>query len=999
MIKAFTLRTISFVLLLVMTMLLFMQPAAWAARGMVGTHDISGPLIVGSDVRLNIVVKCEGCKPNWREVTGGYRWWRVGLSGQGLQGRQIDDERRFSWSGRLGVPASYNESYLIRYCLPVEVLNGGENDCYDVPMAGLVRPTVTVGITDRIGSVLHGPSPYGSWVYATARASGGFDADGQPETRYTYSIANGRLPKGVTFNTESGVMEGRAGESGDFSFDVVATDRLGYVGKTHVSFSIEPSKIKLAVKGGSLPHPELLIPYEAELYATRGVEPFTFSVESGQLPPGVELNGVTGKLSGKPKVRGNYSFTLAVKDRFGASDTLAVSWGLDKPFQWEVDCPGGAELKVGSRVFCRIGVKNYVTGQMPFTMTWSGVPDGLRSSAASEGYPYINILGEPTKAGTYDIRVQARDTTGGTGEIVQRVTVHSKADIWVTIKGGGSDVPPGKVGQEYKVTFEASRGTAPYQFSVEGPLPEGLSLDPVSGELKGIPTQTGTFDFVIRATDKTGDNNFRGNHLVISAPEITISPETLSNGKVGLDYSQTISASGGVAPYSFRHGINTSPPPGLSINEATGVLSGKPTTAGTFTFWLGATDSYNQGANSDETNGWRFYTVEIAPAPEIKLSVESATGTLPVPVYNQAYSAKYKVEGGTGPYKWSVASGELPAGLSLNDDTGELTGTVKASGKFSFTIQVTDAEGYTKTRDESFTIAAPTITISPETLSKGKVGLDYSQTISASGGVGPYKYRKGINTSPPAGLSINETTGELSGKPTTAGTFTFWLGASDVNNQGANIDENNGWRFYTVEIAPAPEITLDLSQLVDGKQNLAYGPVEVKADKGTEPYEYKIEGLPEGLKAEGNKISGTPTKAGSATVTVTVTDKEGYQKSEQKTISVKAAPDIWVMIREKSELVTAVYGQAIEARTFYAENGTEPYTFSLEGSVPPGLTLDSASGVLSGTPTQTGTFNFDVRATDKDSYSNTHSNSVTVSADIKVTVDSAGGQLPVPVYN
>ncbi|WP_420973166.1 Ig domain-containing protein, partial [Brucella ciceri] len=577
--------------------------------------------------------------------------------------------------------------------------------------------------------------------------------------------------------------------------------------------------------------------------------------------------------------------------------------------------------------------------------------------------------------------------------------MHSKADIWVTIKGGGSDVPPGKVGQEYKVTFEASRGTAPYQFSVEGPLPEGLSLDPVSGELKGIPTQTGTFDFVIRATDKTGDNNFRGNHLVISAPEITISPETLSNGKVGLDYSQTISASGGVAPYSFRHGINTSPPPGLSINEATGVLSGKPTTAGTFTFWLGATDSYNQGANSDETNGWRFYTVEIAPAPEIKLSVESATGTLPVPVYNQAYSAKYKVEGGTGPYKWSVASGELPAGLSLNDDTGELTGTVKASGKFSFTIQVTDAEGYTKTRDESFTIAAPTITISPETLSKGKVGLDYSQTISASGGVGPYKYRKGINTSPPAGLSINETTGELSGKPTTAGTFTFWLGASDVNNQGANIDENNGWRFYTVEIAPAPEITLDLSQLVDGKQNLAYGPVEVKADKGTEPYEYKIEGLPEGLKAEGNKISGTPTKAGSATVTVTVTDKEGYQKSEQKTISVKAAPDIWVMIREKSELVTAVYGQAIEARTFYAENGTEPYTFSLEGSVPPGLTLDSASGVLSGTPTQTGTFNFDVRATDKDSYSNTHSNSVTVSADIKVTVDSAGGQLPVPVYN
>ncbi|MGK9086666.1 putative Ig domain-containing protein, partial [Brucella intermedia] len=513
----------------------------------------------------------------------------------------------------------------------------------------------------------------------------------------------------------------------------------------------------------------------------------------------------------------------------------------------------------------------------------------------------LRVGGRASIPGTSTYTLKITDAWGWTVESGEFKIKVLDPDIWVTIKDGK------KVSATYgkaidPVTFEASRGISPYTYTLEGKYPRGLKIDASTGVLSGTPTESGTFTFSVRATDANRYSNVNGISVTIAPPSITISPETLSNGKVGVDYSQTISASGGIAPYKYRAGVNTSPPAGLSINETTGELSGKPRKAGTYTFWLGGSDVNNQGANSDETNGWRFYTVEIAP-PDIKISVDNTNGNLPVPVYNQVYSAKYKAEDGIAPYKWSVASGELPAGLSLNADTGELTGTVKASGSFSFKVQATDAEGYTKTRDESFTIAAP-------------------------------------------------------------------------------------------------EITLDLSQLVDGKEGLVYGPVQVTAGGGAEPYSYSFENLPEGLtqNADGT-VTGTPTKAGAASVKVTVTDKHGTAVSQTKEINIKAAPDIWVMIREKSELVTAVYGQAIEARTFYAENGTEPYTFSLEGSVPPGLTLDSATGVLSGTPTQTGTFNFDVRATDKDSYSNTHSNSVTVSADIKVTVDSAGGQLPVPVYN
>ncbi|MGK9132957.1 Ig domain-containing protein, partial [Brucella intermedia] len=337
----------------------------------------------------------------------------------------------------------------------------------------------------------------------------------------------------------------------------------------------------------------------------------------------------------------------------------------------------------------------------------------------------------------------------------------------------------------------------------------------------------------------------------------------------------------------------------------------------------------------------------------IKVTVDSAGGQLPVPVYNQAYSAKYKAEGGIGDFTFTKESGELPPGLTLASN-GELSGTPTKSGPFSFTVKATDTNNVSGTREEEVTIAAPEITLDLSQLVDGKEGLVYGPVqVTAGGGAEPYSYSF---ENLPEGLTQNAD-GTVSGTPTKAGAASVKVTVTDKHGTAASQTKE-------INIKAKPEITLDLSQLVDGKQDLAYGPVEVKADKGTEPYEYKIEGLPEGLKAEGNRISGTPTKAGSATVTVTVTDKDGYEKSATKEISIKAKPTITVDV---SGFHRGYVGVEYAPVTVKASGSEGPYTYKFSG-LPAGLSGDEQTGIVSGVPSQSGGGRVTVTAEDADGY-------------------------------
>ena len=175
---------------------------------------------------------------------------------------------------------------------------------------------------------------------------------------------------------------------------------------------------------------------------------------------------------------------------------------------------------------------------------------------------------------------------------------------------------------------------------------------------------------------------------VVICPIITVNPATLPNGTVGTPYNQTVSASGGTAPYTFSVSSGALPTP-LILNAATGAITGTPNTAGTFTFSITATDAAG-------CTGTRLYTITIANAgcPAIILN----PSTLPPGVSGTPYSQSVTASGGTAPYTYTIAGGALPPGLSLNPATGLISGVPLTSGLFNVTIRATDSVGCSGSR-------------------------------------------------------------------------------------------------------------------------------------------------------------------------------------------------------------------------------------------------------------------------------------------------------------
>jgi hypothetical protein len=176
-------------------------------------------------------------------------------------------------------------------------------------------------------------------------------------------------------------------------------------------------------------------------------------------------------------------------------------------------------------------------------------------------------------------------------------------------------LPEGTVGVAYSQTVTASGGTAPYAYSKTGQLPAGLTLSN-SGVISGTPTAAGASSFSVKATDSGSASGTHSYSITIAASQpvpgvIILSPSTLPGGTVGKSYSQTITASGGTAPYSFTS-IGTLPA-GLALSTS-GTLSGTPSAVATSSFSVKATDAAS-------TSGSQAYTLAIVAGQPAEMPV------------------------------------------------------------------------------------------------------------------------------------------------------------------------------------------------------------------------------------------------------------------------------------------------------------------------------------------------------------------------------------------
>ena len=261
------------------------------------------------------------------------------------------------------------------------------------------------------------------------------------------------------------------------------------------------------------------------------------------------------------------------------------------------------------------------TGPYSFAVTTGSLPAGLSMSSSGA------ITGTPTASGTLSFSVTVTDATGLTDTQALSIAV-SSAPSGPTITT--PSLPDGETGAGYAWTMAATGGTGALTFSLDaGSLPAGLSLAS-DGTITGTPTTAGSSTFTVKVTDANSLTDTQVYTVNISAPgALAISTPSIADGVTGTPYSQTVAATGGTGPYSFTV-ASGSLPSGLTM-ASDGTITGTPTTVGSSTFTVEATDSTSATAT-------RTYTVNItdtAPAPE------------PTPTPPPTWTLTYDANGGS----------------------------------------------------------------------------------------------------------------------------------------------------------------------------------------------------------------------------------------------------------------------------------------------------------------------------------------------------------------
>jgi hypothetical protein len=468
---------------------------------------------------------------------------------------------------------------------------------------------------------------------------------------YRWSLTYGSPPAGMTLSS-SGLLSGTPSRAGFSSFNVAITDANSNTIELSVVLDVIPFEIITPLTGIVVPPGQ---PFSLQLEAAGGSPGYIWTLQY----PDCSLGGLTlspgGLLSGMPTDNGNFGCYIVVSDSTGASTTAFLAFSVAEPAPIpppRIFGPISVTGSVGAFLSTQL---NIVAADPTVTAApGSTLPPGLAINGKT-------LSGYPTTVGDYAFQIQVTDRIGN--------QAGSRAYVTVSPLHIVSFPPAGIYNQPYSYQFQVLERQQPVVWSLDpnARIPVGLSLS-AGGLFSGVPKETGTFNFNVRANDAIAKVTLTIDSGASKTYSLDPLPPDSSPVGGGIFYSlyYDLAVRGQAVKFSLVDGTL---PPGMQL-QADGRLGGIFTTAGVFTFTI--------RIDGEGGFGISVFVIRVG-------QTRADTRTLPAATAGQPYAAQ--LQSGT------LAQGDtLPPGLSLASD-GKLSGTPTNAWLYRFSTLLNDAPG------------------------------------------------------------------------------------------------------------------------------------------------------------------------------------------------------------------------------------------------------------------------------------------------------------------
>ncbi|ACB73602.1 putative Ig domain-containing protein [Opitutus terrae] len=737
----------------------------------------------------------------------------------------------------------------------------------------------------------------------------------------------GSLPAGLSFAPATGVISGTPDAMGSFPVKLSATNAAGTT-TVDLTIVINPAPNAPVITSASVA-PVTRVGDTFSFTLTSSGTPLASSYNAAPLPAGLTLDPSTGVISGAPAAFGTYYVDVAATNSIGIGPEAVLVITI-------VPSVGAPVVNSAPITLGHVGVPFTYTlaasnDPASFSITTGTLPDGLQLDTTNG-----TITGTPEATAVGESRVWFNATNGsGVGipsEVLFRIAPALTTPVIIS---NGTAIA--QVGQPFQYAIASRSDSAVTGYEAAG-LPAWLTLNATTGVLAGIPSEptSAPISASLSATNANGTGSTKVLQLTIipapGTPRITSSLTAL--GRVGTAFSYQISASD--SPTSF---LATGLPTGLALDPLSGLITGTPASADTFEVILRA-------ANANGLGNAATLKLGLAPALNAPAITSAATATGQV---GAAFT--YQITASNGPILSYAVSGALPQGLTFNSATGEITGK-PADDPRIYPVNLTASTTAGTSSPQPLLIAiAPAIGVPVLTTSEyvtARVGEPFSYTITASNlsGTAPYAppiLLDAVNL--PAGLAVNPATGTIQGSPTEAGTSIATLTAT--NAAGTSAARDLTFTIRPAAAAPLFEPAGEVAAQVG--QAFSYQIIA-----GNAPDSYETLDAPGWMHVNATTgfITGVPEAPGMWVIRLVAANAAG--SSSPVPLRVIVAPAANTPLVTSSRTHVGTVGTAMSF-TIEAAPTMPAVTFAATG-LPPGLTLNTATGVVNGTPVESGTF-------------------------------------------